>query len=191
MSTMIKTLIAGATVLALAGGSLVYAQQQPDRGQAAQGMHQQRMSAEDVVAYGDARIAALKAGLKLTAEQEKHWPALEKALKDSAKQRSERYAARASADAPKDPIERLKLQADAMSARGASLKTIADAAAPLYASLDDAQKQRFMRLANLEGGRGGMRGHHGGMYHHGMREGGGMMRDGQRGPAGDAPAPRQ
>lgn len=186
MSNVMKTVLAGATVLALAGGSLVYAQQRPD---AAPG-NAPRMSAEDVVAYGDARIAALKAGLKLTAEQEKHWPALEKALKDSAKQRSERFAARASADAPKDPIARLKLQADAMSARGASLKTIADAAAPLYGSLDDAQKQRFVRLAYLEGGRGHhMRGHHGmhhggGMHHHGMREGA---------PAGgdQPPAPRQ
>ena len=66
----------------------------------------------DITAFGDARIAAVHAGLKLTAEQEKNWPAVESALRDLAKQRSERFAARASADRPKDPIERLNLRAD-------------------------------------------------------------------------------
>ena len=72
-----------------------------------QRMQRWRPSAEDITAFGDARIAALHAGLKLTAEQEKNWPAVESALRDLAKQRSERFAARASTDRPKDPIERL------------------------------------------------------------------------------------
>src|SRR5439155_23574335 len=38
-----------------------------------------RPSAEDVAAFTDARIAGLKAGLKLTPEQEKNWPAVEAA----------------------------------------------------------------------------------------------------------------
>ena len=47
--------------------------------------------------------------------------------------------------------------------RGATLKALADAAAPLYQSLDESQKHRFMMLARL-GGRG-MGGHH--HRHHG------------------------
>ena len=49
----------------------------------------------------------------------------------------ERFAARASADRPKDPVERLALRADVMTQRGAALKKLADAAGPLYKSLDD------------------------------------------------------
>ena len=115
------------------------------------GAQRWRPSAEDISAFGDARIAALHAGLKLTAEQEKNWPAVESALRDLAKQRSERFAARASADRPKDPIERLALRADVMSQRGAALKKVADAAGPLYKSLDEAQKHRFIVLARLGG----------------------------------------
>jgi zinc resistance-associated protein len=186
MLNLSKSLIAGATVLALAGGSLVYAQQGPDRGRD-HGPRGANFTAEDIVAFGDARVAALKAGLKLTAEQEKNWPALEKALKDTAKQRSERFAARASADRPRDPIERLKTRAERMSEAGASLKTIADAAAPLYASLDEGQKQRFVMLSHFEGRRFARfeHDHHGGPGKHGRHGGPGMEQD-----APDAPRPR-
>ena len=57
-----------------------------------------------------------------TPSRRKNWPAVESALRDLAKQRSERFAARASADRPKDPIERLSLRADVMMQRGAALK---------------------------------------------------------------------
>jgi zinc resistance-associated protein len=128
--------------------------------------------------FGEARIAALHAGLKLTAEQEKNWPAVESALRELSKQRSERFAARASTDRPKDPIERLNLRAEVMGQRAAALKKLADASGPLYKSLDESQKHRFMMLARLGGEQfGGGRGHHGfrGWQHHGPR--GGMMGD--------------
>jgi hypothetical protein len=176
---MLKTFLAGTTALAIAGATLAYAQQ----GSAEfQRVPHWRPSAEDIAAFGDARIAALHAGLKLTAEQEKNWPAVESALRDLAKQRSERFAARASVDRPKDPIERLNLRAEAMGQRAASLKKLADAAGPLYKSLDDGQKHRFMALARF-GGReaGGFRGHDGfgGWHQRGPR---GMMQDGDARP---------
>ena len=155
---MWKTVLAGTTALAIAGTSLVYAQQGPGGPDRA---HHWRPSAEDISAFGDARIAALHAGLKLTAEQEKNWPAVESALRDLAKQRSARFAARASADRPKDQVERLALRADVMTQRGAALKKLADAAGPFYKSLDEGQQHRFVMLARL-GGRqfGGERGPH-------------------------------
>ena len=52
-----------------------------------------RATPEDRAALTDARIAALKAGLKLTAEQEKNWPAVETAIRDLAKQRADRASA--------------------------------------------------------------------------------------------------
>src|SRR5450830_547399 len=171
---MWKTVLAGSTALAIAGATLAYAQQGPGGRDNAPRWHP---SAEDISAYGDARIAALHAGLKLNAEQEKNWPAVESALRDLAKQRSERFAAHASADRPKDPVERLTLRADVMTQRGAALKKLADAAGPLYKSLDEGQQNRFVMLAHLEGREfGNERGPHG---HRGM---GGWMHRGPGGP---------
>ncbi len=183
---MWKTVLAGTAALAIGGTSLVYAQQGPAG--PGRGPHW-TMSAEDIGAFADARIAAVHAGLKLNADQEKIWPAVETALRDLAKQRSERFAARASADVPKDPIERLNLRADMMTQTGTALKKLADAAAPLYKSLDDGQKQRLMILARFGGSQmGGERGPHGhrgegGWMHHGMR-------GGERGPMGPDGGPR-
>ena len=69
---MLKTFLAGTTALAIAGATLAYAQQGSGEFQRIQHW---RPNAEDIAAFGDARIAALHAGLKLTAEQEKNWPA--------------------------------------------------------------------------------------------------------------------
>ena len=162
--TLWRTILAGTTALAIAGTTLAYAQQSPagrDRGSA------WKPSAQDVAALGDARIAAIHAGLKLTPEQEKNWPAVEAALRDLSKQRSERFGARASADKPRDPIERLSQRADALAQQGAALKKVADAAGPLYKSLDDGQKHRLVVLARKvwrEDG-GWHRRHHAGKHH--------------------------
>ena len=137
---MWKAVLAGTTALAIAGTSLVYAQKGSDDFQRVQ---RWRPGAEDIAAFGDARIAALHAGLKLTAEQEKLWPPVESALRDLAKQRSERFAARANADGPEDPIERLNLRADVMGQRATGLKKLADAAGPLYKSLDELAEASF------------------------------------------------
>lgn len=182
---MLKTVLAGTTALAIAGASLAYAAQtdksDQDRAQ------RWRPSAEDIAAFGDARIAALKAGLKLTSEQEKHWPAVEEALRGVAKQRAERYAAR-EADRSDDPIKRLADRAESMEARGAALKKLAEAAAPLYGSLDESQKRRFVMLARISGKRfGHWRGHHRWHRHHGWHHGP-RGRDG--GPERDAPQPQ-
>ena len=177
---MWKTVLAGSTALAIAGATLAYAQQGPGGRDFAPRWHP---SAEDISAFGDARIAALHAGLKLTAEQEKNWPAVESALRDLAKQRTAWFTARASADRPKDPIERLALRADVMTQRGAALKKLADAVGPLYKSLDEGQKHRFVVLARL-GGRhfGGERGRHDG--HGWMHRGPGGLERGPMGPEG-------
>jgi zinc resistance-associated protein len=142
---MWKTVLAGSTALAIAGATLAYAQGPSGRDSGPRW----RPNAADIGAFADARIAALHAGLKLNAGQEKNWPAVESALRDLAKQRSERFAARASADRPKDAVERLALRADVLSERGAALKKLADAAGPLYKSLDEAQQHRFVVLARL------------------------------------------
>jgi hypothetical protein len=154
---MIKTIVAGTVALTIAGAGLAFAQQTPPRD-----APRWRPSAEDVQALTDARIAGLKAGLKLSAEQEKHWPAVEAAIRDLAKQRSDRMtefadrraarrdaATSGNAAAAPDTIDRLRRGADAMNAMSTSLKKLADAAEPLYNSLDDGQKRRFGLLLRM------------------------------------------
>ena len=127
------------------------------------------MNPEDRAAFADARIAAVKAGLKLNADQEKLWPPVEAAVRDFAKLRIDRANARMNAqrddsrDAPRpDPVTRLRDRADTMATTAAAMKRIADAADPLYKTLDDGQKRRLAILTRMEGrfGRGGWR-HHG------------------------------
>ena len=120
-----------------------------------------RFSPEDRAAFLDARIAALKAGLELNAEQEKNWAPLESAMRDLAKQRAERFAAwkeRRDHDQDGDeeisPIDRLARASERLSARAADLQKLAAAAKPLYDSLDDGQKRRFAVLFHGSMGRG-------------------------------------
>ena len=167
---MKKTIAAGAIALTFAGAGLALAQQSPAR--EGRGF---RASAEDVAAFTDARVAALKAGLKLTAEQEKNWPAVETAIRDLAKERADRMKERQARDearrearrggdnarqAGPDAIARLRQGADAMTSRAAGLKKLADASEPLYKSLDEGQKHRFTMLIRMGGRQGGPGRHH-------------------------------
>jgi len=168
---MKKAILASVAAVAILGSSAVYAQHR---------YHQHhRMSTEDRAAFVDAKIAAVKAGLKLTPDQEKLWPPAEAAVRDFAKQRiaqanaraSERDARRAerdqkgsqdrgpgdtaTTDQSRDPVARLRDRADRMAETAAGLKKIADAADPLYKSLDDGQKHRFAMLLRMSGRPGG------------------------------------
>lgn len=189
---MFKPLVVATAALAIGGSSLVYAQQHfggsGDRDDGPRFEHRHRPSPEDIKAFTDARIAALKAGLELTPDQTKNWAPFEQALRDMAQLRIDRRKAREAADqqsqTPSSPFERLGHRADNMAKAGAALKHIADTGAPLYQSLDDAQKARFKKLARL------LRPHH--HMHarneqrdgHGWREGRGFGRDGERGGHG-------
>lgn len=109
-----------------------------------------RLSPDDRAAFFDARIAALRAGLRLNADQEKNWPPVETALRDLSKERAQAMAQRRQrmeANERPDPIQRLRNASDAMSNRGAALKRLADASEPLYRSLDDGQKRRLEILS--------------------------------------------
>lgn len=139
---MKKHLLIAATAIALVLPGMSYvAFAEP----AEHGHHQ--FSAEDLSAFTDAKIAGLKAGLKLTPAQEKNWPALETALRDIAKTRAA-HAAEAREkfkehhDHP-DLLEGLRFHSKLLAARAAETDKLADAAKPLYDSLDDAQKHRF------------------------------------------------
>lgn len=162
---MWKGIVAGTAALAIVGTSVVFAQQRFGRPDDSQ---RWRPNTEDLRAFGEARLAGLKAGLALSAEQEKNWPAFEQAARDFGKMRLDRVTAMRNAPASNDPVERMRQRATAMADTGAALKKLADATDPLYKSLDESQKRRFAVLNRLTGfGRDGFRGHDGGgMRHH-------------------------
>src|SRR6185312_10277750 len=111
---------------------------------------------------------AVYARLKLTADQEKLWPPVETAVKELAKLKIDRANARmnppkddSSQQKPDDPVSRLRDRADNMAATAGSMKKIADAADPLYKTLDDGQKRRLAVLTRMDrfGNREGWRHH--------------------------------
>ncbi|BAL75109.1 Spy/CpxP family protein refolding chaperone [Bradyrhizobium cosmicum] len=155
---MRKFTIAAIAVLSIAGSGAVYAQYH--RPWMHEHMRHMRMNPEDRAAFVDARIAAVHAGLKLNADQEKLWPPVEAAVRDFAKLRIDRANARMNAgpgdaDKPEDPVARLRQRAEDMGATSTALKKIADAADPLYKTLDDGQKRRLAALTRHRGPFGG------------------------------------
>ena len=126
-----------------------------------------RFSSEDMSAFVDAQIAAVHAGLRLSAEQEKLWPPVENAIRNlAALHLSHMQDMRESQGGRTgDRIAMIRSMADRMSQGADALRKLADAAAPLYAALDGAQKRRLQILAPM--GPRGM-----------MGLGGAMMRDG-------------
>src|SRR6266853_1672358 len=178
--------IAGIAALAIAGSTAVYAQHRPwfhDH------MGRMRMNPEDRAAFTDARIAAVHAGLKLNADQEKLWPPVETAVRDFAKMRIDRANARINAqkddskDAqqkPDDPVARLRDRAETMATMATAMKKIADAADPLYKTLDDGQKRRLAALTHREHRFGGGDGWRNRGFEHGMMNRGDDRDDGGR-----------
>jgi zinc resistance-associated protein len=160
---MWKPVIVATTVLAIAGSSIVYAQQRSGEsdgyGDGLRFEHRyHHLSPEDRAAFVDARIAALKAGLELTPDQAKNWPAFEQTLRDMAQLRAQRRAAREASEqnpsqTPIAPFDRLSQRADNMAKASAALKRIAETGQPLYMSLNEAQKERFKKLARMRSAR--------------------------------------
>jgi hypothetical protein len=154
-------------------------------------------SADDIKAFTDARIAALRAGLQLTPDQEKNWPPFEQALRDLVKlhqQRKHEREAGGEQQPQTNPFDRLQRRADALLKCGGGLKQLADAGTPLYQSLSDAQKQRFTFLVHILRphwmGGGGMGEEHRGFGNRGRGGPHGMMdwdgeRRGMMGPDSD------
>jgi zinc resistance-associated protein len=144
---LVAATAAAVSVATLFGASFAQESGQPDR---------QRMSAEDRAAFLDARIAALKAGLELTPDQEKNWAPLEAAIREQAKERAERRVAwreqRESQEERRDPIERLQMRPQWLTQRAAELEKLIAAAKPLYDALDEGQKRRFAELMRPPGG---------------------------------------
>lgn len=116
----------------------------------------------------DARIAQLKANLRLSADDDNKWPPLSNALRDYGvaavkaryaydtlvgrrdgreRDRDRRTDAPQSADDGRpNHLAIMRWEAEDMAARAGHLKKMADAAEPIYASLGDRQRRMLMRF---------------------------------------------
>jgi LTXXQ motif family protein len=105
------------------------------------------LTAEQIVANSDAYIDRIKAELSLTPEQEKNWSAFNSAMHYLGHNGAERLnlrIARAKRDPPDDIVEQMRNEAQFLVDRAADQRAVADAAEPLFTSLDDKQKAIFI-----------------------------------------------
>ena len=141
------------------------AQQHGPDGRHGRGGPAPQISPEDRAAFLDARLAAIHAGLRLSADQEKLWPPIEAAARERAQMQMEIRRKEAEAGPPANLIDGLRRHGETDASRGAADMRLADAAQPLWASLSDEQKRRFPMLArgviNAGGPEHGPRGEHG------------------------------
>src|SRR6266550_8087533 len=149
---MLRTISAGMTVLAvITGPSLGYAQ--------TAGPASQRVTAADLNALTDGRVAIVKGTLQLTPDQETYWPAIEEAIRSRAKDRQTRLESMTTGAAERadrspienlrdrNPVEFLNRRSDALAQRAADLKKLGAAWQPLYQTLTPDQKRRLGFIA--------------------------------------------
>jgi hypothetical protein len=117
-----------------------------------------QLSAEQIVANSDANIDRIKAELNLTPEQEKNWTGFNSAMHYLGHNGADRLnlrISRAKRDPPDDIIEQMRNEAQFLNDRAQDQRNVADAAEPLFGSLDDKQKaifiQEMVRLSHERG----------------------------------------
>jgi hypothetical protein len=106
-----------------------------------------KLTAEQIVANSDAYVERIKKELNLSPEQEKHWGSFSSAMHYLGHNGADRLnlrVARAQRDPPDDIIEQMRNEAQFLVDRAQDQRNVADSAEPLYASLDDKQKQVFI-----------------------------------------------
>jgi LTXXQ motif family protein len=108
---------------------------------------QPELTADQIVTNSDANIERIKKELNLTSEQEKNWGGFASAMHYLGHNGADRLnlrVARAKRDPPDDVIEQMRNEAQFLNDRAVDQRNVADAAEPLFASLDDKQKQVFI-----------------------------------------------
>ena len=120
---MRKALIAGLFVVVFLGGAQANAQSNPEV---------------------ESGISRFKMALRLTAEQHKHWPRVEAALRAMVREQSAD-----SEDA--GVVSRVRNRVGAYASQAGSMGRLVAAARPLVNSLDEGQKRDAMQLARSMG----------------------------------------
>jgi hypothetical protein len=105
------------------------------------------LTAEQIVVNSDAYIDRIKTELHLTPEQERNWSAFNSAMHYLGHNGAERLnlrIARAKRDPPDDIVEQMRNEAQFLNDRAADQRAVADAAEPLFTSLNDQQRAFFI-----------------------------------------------
>jgi hypothetical protein len=106
-----------------------------------------QLTADQIVSNSDSYIERIKTELNLTPDQEKHWFGFSSAMHYLGHNGAERLnlrMERAKRDPPDDIIEQMRNESQFLIDRAADQRNVADAAEPLFSSLDDKQKQVFI-----------------------------------------------
>lgn len=129
---------AAAALAAFAAAAVAQTDQQPTHAEL-----QQRWA--DAAING--QLKSMKASLRLTADQEELWAPFKSAVKDGETARLLALQKEQSSDL--SPMDRLTAKADRLTQSRANLEKIVEAAKPLYASLGEEQKHKFVTLGRL------------------------------------------
>ena len=95
----------------------------------------------------DTQLKSMKTNLHLSADQDALWGPFEAAVKDGAKARV--LALQKEQSDSLSPMDRNLAKADRIAQGQATIETMVDAAKPLYASLDETQKHKFITLGRM------------------------------------------
>ena len=176
--------LAAASILAMGGAAAVAQTTPPAQPPGAPEQPASRgpgLTRSEMDSLTNARIAAIRAGLNLNADQQRLFAPLEQALRAMATERADRMEERretgrgGQSTGRLDLSQRLEQQAERATRTAQNLTALSNAMKPFYASLDDSQK-RLLPMLMRPGGRMGM-GRHG--RHHDMGDRG-MMEHGPR-----------
>lgn len=174
---MKRLLLAVVAAAGIAGSTLAYTAYAANEPPSAAQMQQMQ---EERAAMLDAHLAGFKAGLKLTADQEKLWAPFESAIRDAAKARGDAMRQMHETMGQKtaehaSPIAHMQMMSDHMAKMSAQLKLVADAGKPLYDGLNESQKHNFGALMHELMPHEGRGGGHMGWRHGDEGEGMGEM----------------
>jgi LTXXQ motif family protein len=141
---MKRALLGTVAAAVLSASAAAQSDQQPT--QATQPTHAEQVQHWAEVGI-DSQLKTMKTGLHLSAEQDALWGPFEAAVKDGAKARV--LALQKEQSDSLSPMDRNLAKADRIAQGQATIGTMVDAAKPLYASLNDAQKHKFVTLGRM------------------------------------------
>ena len=143
---MWKAALVGALALT-ATGSFVTAQELADNSsQAGQRYTLQSHGNGGQSAEVESKIARAKAALRLTPDQEMHWPRVEVALRDVAQRKNNVEEASAGGF-----VQKMSARAGEIVLNATSIKRLVSAAQPLIKCLDENQKRQALTMARAMG----------------------------------------
>ena len=141
--TLLRTLAAAAAAAALfAFGFATTATAQDDK-EPTHAELQQRWAKAAI----EAQLKGMKTSLRLNADQGELWAPFESAVKDG--QNARLLALQKEQGDNLSPMDRLTAKADRIAESRANLEKMVEAAKPLYASLGDEQKHKFITLGRM------------------------------------------